>query len=225
VTVSLLLLNVHKEEAALEWLAEQKADLTLVNEANRAPRPGRVAPTYLTGPDLPGRNTQRDCGIGVRGLPMLGHTWERISENAGGEHEALAPDRYAQRLFTKIEGEDTDVYCVHLNAGPSALRGTDRDHPIVREYRQSLRWLRTSLRTSERLGRHFIVGGDVNLREHEVVPWSPYHVFDEFGMSFHEDGLDVLAVSEGLRMTDRRVYPRNVVHSDHPGIGAEIGVR
>lgn len=224
-SVSVLCLNVHKEERALEWLAHKGADLTLVGEANRADKPGRVAPTYLTGPNEPGRNTERDCGIGVRGLPVLGHMWERISEDAGGSHSDLAPDRYAQVLYTEIDGVGVDVYSIHLNAGPNALRGKDPDHPIVIEYRKSVKWLRTSLTRSQALGREYVVGGDINLRENDRVPWTPYKVFEGRNMTGISEGLDVLLVSRGLRLGNRKVYPRDTVHSDHPGLGGDISVR
>lgn len=221
---SVLLLNTANEKAAIGWVAERGADLVLLNEVNRVERPGRVAPEYLTGARQPGRNMARETGIGTR-LPVFGHQWDRISENAGEEFERLAPDRYAQMLHTRLSGVDIDVYCVHLNAGPNALRGKDPNHPIVREYRQSLRWLRSELRGSMARGREFLVGGDVNLRENDDVPWSPYEVFRGFDMGWFNSGLDVLAFSSGLRLKDRKVFDKEKVHSDHPGLGANLTVK
>lgn len=225
--VEVLVLNVHKDKQPIRWVGQRHFGVALVSEMNRAsPRPFRKPDrTILTGPKRPGRNTERDCYI-ITTLPVMGHEWERISDNAGPQFEHIAPDRYAQRLHTRLP-DDTlvDFYSVHFNAGPAALRRKDPRHPIVREYRQGLRWLNHRLTASARLGREWVVGGDVNLRASDDVPWSPHDLLHEHDADIFHAGLDLLAVSKGLQMTARKVYPREVTGSDHPALKAEIGAK
>lgn len=230
--------NVHNSIAAARRVRRLGADVTGLNEAHQlstkletlgrrvhTPQPVRKARKMPNGRTIK-RNVSNDVATLVsKRFEYVGDMSLRICEQVSQMTlQGVAPDRWLQvSLFNTPRLMSAHVN-VHLNAGPQALRGNNPDHPIVREYRQSVQGTLRVLELLDDFGFSVTLSGDMNMEDdrEDPVPWSPYPQLRRKGFTIFSHGIDCIAWDQTFRDTDRRVIPAKKIGSDHAALRVRL---
>lgn len=212
--------NLKNKADALGRLLERDLDAAVLSEASRLDRPlerrdeGRYRVTQIEDP--PDARRGDEVAVLVRDeYRSHGQVTRLISEQVD-RAARIAPDRaLASDRFVCPQLGRVALIGIHPNAG---VRGqTDPDHPIVREYFQSMRALRVEITRAKVDGFDPIVVGDVNLSDvpHDA-PWSPFRVFAATGLNAASEGIDAQAYSPAFKLATWEVVARGRIGPDHP---------
>jgi len=224
-------LNGHNSMPAFRKMIRRKYDALALSEAHRLMKPLGSLGRYRMEVGTPGRDKRRGVLDGPvlirRDRTSLGSVALQVSELVKA-YERIAPDRWINGalfdhpLATQLDAAGVALLSFHPNAGMQ-LRNADReDHPLVREYSESVRSLARMVRWLSREGFVPFVAGDYNLPKSAAVPWSPYGALEEIGFSSMSEGVD--ALSYPFRLVEPvgglQVTSRTRIGSDHPAIAA-----
>lgn len=171
------------------------------------------------------RLVSTDTAILVKaGFEHLGEFSQQVSQQVTG-YSATAPDRWFTGAMFKAYGVPIAVFSLHPNAG--RMLNTNPDHPVTREYAQSMRALDALLTLYRTLGFRRIVGGDLNMTDKATDPaWSPYRVFARHGMVGYGPGFDkVFWEPEYFAPVKRQTIPKATLRTDHPGVRVTLRVK
>lgn len=211
-------LNVHNYPKATRAVLRHRPDTVGLAEAHRLlPFLARftgyrmvVDPTRQGG----GRGTSQETPILTRKrLASLGRLTLQVSEDT--HPSRVGPARWMTvHLFAHPVGR-----VAHFNLHPNAaVVGHGLQVPRVREYAESIASLDRALIWARREGFHRVLTADLNYREAEVDPWSPYRVLQRHGLAVHHHGpVDVVAADQHLALTHARLLPAADTGTDHPG--------
>lgn len=111
---------------------------------------------------------------------------------------------------------------VHMNAA-IVNRDTGRHFrttlPRIREYVDAMGMIEKEIKKQKAAGRHVVVTGDFNYpktRFSRLWKWSPHQTFKRCGLVYHQEHLDYIAWSRGLRKVSLRKISPERTGSDHP---------
>lgn len=220
--------NLHNARKPVRWLARhQGIDIAMVSEAQKRRKALRLDPgrRYVTGPAGMGDNDAgRETGILLaRNLPDLGGGSERVS-TVFAPAPRVGKERWVRTALTEVGGVDIAALSVHPVAAPEALRtGAGRDNPLAARHRDFTDWLGAALAFHTTLGRQVILGGDVNVRQEWKGAAPLQAILRRHDLDGLWDGLDLLMVTPGLRVTGRDVF--RDIGSDHPALQLRVKIR
>lgn len=236
--------NVHNRRKAIKHALGMDCDLFGLHEVGgQIPylykRP-HVAKHYrvLAGEPVFGPKAR---GKGVRNVSQSSTTiLKRHFEYLGEMHQqvsqqwtpalAVAPDRWFHAVAFQIPKTSIRVahINVHPNAGPKVLYQSDKkNHPLVREYRESMDWLDHMLGFYAAMDYALVLTGDVNMLRNKAhnVPWSPYKVMAKHGLHYRSSRVDAIAWSREFALQDFKIIPRRKFGSDHDALKVWLNVR
>lgn len=209
--------NLHNDRGPTRWILNRPGlcDVVCVYEAQRQTKRLRRSVNYRlhTGKREKGRNMPQSTGILVRkrmedrggSSVWLSKEWKPASR--------VAPDRWAQTIYSEFKGKPLLVIAVHPNAGPELLRGSDPEHPLVKRHWDVTRWACKTAFTHHRMGWHVVVAGDVQLPASVDRPWNLNTQMKRVGFGVHSVHIDSIFWSPGLSLKDAAHYD---IGSDHP---------
>lgn len=223
--------NLHNSKGAVRYLrrrsrrdAPDRFDIGGVCEAHRRRRMLRAFPghDYRTG-DTTG--PAQETGILVaRHLTDLGGGSEFLSPEAE-RFDHVGQERWGQDRIIELGGVPIAPIVYHPIAGPKALHGKDPNHPLVRRYARATRWLEAKVDYHTTLGREVVVISDCQMREGAEQLWSPRHVFENHGMRWLWERIDVIAWTSGLVLVGNpKTRVREGVLPDHPLLRVELNI-
>jgi hypothetical protein len=229
--------NIKNRRAAVNWLrrrsradALEHFDVALVSEAHKRRRELGTLPghDYLTGPRNGGTgvggqrlagNLTQDCGILLaRPLPWLGGGPEFLSPSHPPS-ENIGHERWGYVTITRLG--DTTMALVVLHPIPKPTLGAEHRERYV----AAMRWLEAEIDKHQALGREVVVGGDLQVREHEKGLHSPRHVFANHDMNWHWRSIDVIAWTPGLEGTKARVIDDFKEETGHYWLRINLAVK
>lgn len=224
--------NVHNRPSAVRAAVRLRCDVFGFNEAGRrrsllAGFRGyrlHVAQPVMGAPPSPkGRDVSGDTATLIRKeLPYLGEWQQQVSQQ-WDPASRIAPDRWFNVSCFAWGGLRIAHVNVHPNAGGKVLRERP-DHPITREYRESMEWLDTMLAVYRQHGWALLVTGDLNLPDVKNDPaWSPWPRLEKHGLEHRAKHIDAVAWSAGhFRLRDFDVIPKEAFGSDHPALRVRL---
>lgn len=230
--------NVHRSLRAARLVAKRRPDIANLNEAHNlvrwaaaltAYRMTTAKPVVKRRVSLPGsRNVSNDTITLVRPrLEHLGQWSQQVSQQVDSVPK-MAPDRwFLATMVRHASGMPIVVFNVHpnANAGNHLRDPKDRNHPLVREYRESVIWLTDMVDFYKMKGYAVLVSGDFNLPRHVDVSWSPYPRLSALGIKMVTRGIDGIGWDEsGFRLEKLEFHSKGANFSDHPGFTAHLEV-
>lgn len=213
--------NLHNEREAVDTLARLRFDAALVAEAHHRARRLRAfgGRRYLTGP-LPGPS--REVGILLdSGLTVRAFAAEFLSPATRRRFRRVGKERWGHDAVIDLGPVDVALVVAHPVAGPAALNGTDAGHRLVRLYARASAWVEETIAHHKAAGREVVFGGDVQVRPSNTRPWSFYRAFERHDMDWFNDGIDVIAWTDGLVPVRRSSHD---IGSDHPAIRVGLDI-
>lgn len=154
--------------------------------------------------------------------PNLGELTLKVSERVASDLK-FGPDRvlvcsmYEHPVALRMGWAGV----AHIGLHPDAtVKERDDNHPLVREYRESMTSLQRTIRyvTRERLLP--IVTGDLQLGVDNRKPWSPYIMLvRDLNMMYYARGIDWVLWHNSLALQGR---PQIKPLYDHPGIMVQL---
>lgn len=230
--------NVHRSLRAARVVAKRRPDIANLNEAHNLVRWAAALTTYrvttakpVVKPrvSLPGeRNVSNDTITLVRpSLEHLGEWSQQVSQQVDST-PAMAPDRWFLATMVRHHtGMPIAVFNVHpnANAGNHLRDPKDGNHPVVREYRESVIWLGDMVDFYKMKGYGVLISGDFNLPKHVEVPWTPFARLRALGIKVVTRGIDGIGWDESAFVLDKITFhDKGANFSDHPGLTAHLQV-
>lgn len=199
-------------------------DICGVYEAHKRRRLLRQLPghDYRTG-DHPGPSQETGILVG-RHFTDLGHGATFLSP-AAPQFESVGKERWGQVGLFEVGGQRVAAIVLHPVAGPDKLADLDRD-ALDRRYQAAMTWLDATIAYLRDLGYEVIVIADIQMREAQTAqPWAPRHVFEEHGMEWLWEDIDVIAWTSGLTLVGHPITRvRHGVLPDHPLLRVELNI-
>lgn len=164
-----------------------------------------------------------------RELNVVSFKSRQVSKRA--EIKNIGMPRNAGILRFKKDGQRFCFINTHLNA---AVQNRATGEPLsmrikrVYEFTQSIIALERIIKNAKKRGEHVILTGDLNFRNApRGLTWrySPAKLFKRTDMKFRAQGLDYVAWSDTLRMSDFEVIPTSKHGGDHPWLLANFTVK
>lgn len=224
--------NIHNNIAAITAALAMNCDVFGFNEAGRriptlaGVRGFRLHTAYPVRKWQPQKKfwrvTSTDTATLVRKkYEYLGELQQQVSQQ-WDPAARVAPDRWFNVACFGVQGKRVAHLNIHPNAGPKQLTGDNPNHPIVREYRESMVWMESILDLYAHRGYALLVTGDFNLRDYQYgkdPEWSPWTRLRKHGLAYKAHKIDGIAWSaKHFEMRDFHVIPKARFHSDHDAL-------
>jgi hypothetical protein len=199
----------------------------------------RILYNYRVCAAPPGATHSQEVPIALR---TRGSLTARLTRYQSTQSEQISPDVPGpgvgnDRHYTVVRFRRPRFAAAHLathtNAAIQGPRGHVLDNERTKVTARAMREIESTIHALILEGREVVVTGDFNYRTHKTpgfVYWefSPQAMFKRLHMKYHEEGLDYLAYTPGLRLhSPVRVIPvsSSLNQSDHPWLIADLRYR
>jgi hypothetical protein len=193
--------NGHGKKSLVDFVRYADADSFSTLEAQRLLQRLRRLPKHrvtVAGDDWSEkRQRAKSTAIVTRSKhENLGEFTRRVSERIPSAIR-VAPDRvlvvsvYRHPIAKECGKEGVAHFALHPDAGPKALKGTDPDTHIVREYREAFDSTREWMQAARRDGLLLFLTCDGQIPEEVKRPWGPRpQIAKQLNMEYRAVGID-----------------------------------